>query len=147
MPHVAVLCNSAQKLIFSSRVVDFMLLHLERHELLDHESTHSFQLDDPANPSTHYCPAFRSPRKSKIPAIKFTFSIGWLIELDECRLIMPILKELDRQIRRDPQWFAPVHELLKFHRDAIKYGGYRLYNGSTFFDGVEISYETEARSS
>lgn len=145
MSLVAVLQKSSQKLVIGNRLLDMLLYQFDQRGLLDHGARPAIEGFSQSMTAGFQLPEFRSEQKNKIPSIKFTHPVGWLIELDECKLIMPVLKEIEPEMRDNPYWAEPVHEVLRFHRDAIKYSGYRLFSSNYAIAQPESEYESSAQ--
>ncbi len=133
MAYVAVMKQNHVWLQISTCLFEFLKKYLREQELLDDEQarprTSLGRASLPDSRKLAPLLSIRSRNRKHIAAFKLNQPVGWAFNEDECRILARVARELALLQEVDPILKQALNQLHRFNRDAIRYGGFNLFQG------------------
>jgi hypothetical protein len=133
MAYVAVMKRNHTWLQISTCLFKSLKNHLREGELLDdHQLRPRFGSGQSALPDVNKLAqglAVRSNNRRLIAAFKLDNPVGWAFNEDECRVLARVSRDLALLQDGHPVLRHALNQMYRFYRDAIRYGGFSLFQG------------------
>jgi hypothetical protein len=133
MAYVAVMKRNHSWLQISTCLFESLKNHLRECDLLDDQQPRPrvgsgrSLLPDVKNLAN--CLAVRSTNRRQIAAFKLDHPVGWAFNEDECRVLARVSRDLALLQDGHPVLRHALNQMHRFYRDAIRYGGFSLFQG------------------